>query len=159
SRWAPKSDLSPLAARFKEVRFFVHNWIDAGSSTVRADWDLPALVREAKTVPTSALSLVFGLDPGNVDVVGVPLWSSVAQAAARQIPRANPNVAQLAWLNLRSYKFSIPKLRIEKSPPPDLESAARRVHGQTHVYDQYTFRSIEMCLATSAWQASRIQAL
>jgi hypothetical protein len=177
ARWAPKSDLSPLTARFKEIRFFVHDWIDdrpgmsgpplavpqarpgATDRIVKTDWELPALVHEMKSVPKAALSFVYGLDPGSVDVGGMPLWSTGAEAAARQIAHSNPSVTQLAWLNLRSYKFSMPKLGVEKSPPPDLEAATRRVDGKTHVYDQYTFRSIEMCLASAAWQASRIQAL
>jgi hypothetical protein len=156
----PKSP-QPLAERFRDMKYFVNQWIDVDSADqpLRVDWDVPSLVQQMKRESKTSIVFLYGLDPGAVDLEGKYLWSEGAEKAAREIVKANPAVAHEFWLNLRTYKYAIPKLGIDKAIPPEVLEAAKLYPDGIHDGQQYGFRWKEMCPASATWQAMRLREL
>jgi hypothetical protein len=158
--WNLTAPHPPLGARHDRFRFFVRRWVASGSaSPLRSDWTAAALKERLHAEPARTLSFVFGLDPNEVDLEGRYFWSEGAAAEARSLIAANPAVSQLHWLNLRTYKYAIPALGIDRPWPPWLRTAARQYPAGVHDFAQYVFRSVEMCLGAPAWQRSRLEEL
>src|SRR5204863_9184326 len=100
--------------------------------------------------PAKTLAFVFGIDPGGVDLDGVYL-APPADRTLDDIRRAAPNAALYHWLNLRTYKYAIPILKIDHPPPPEIRKAARHYASGTNEITQYAFKAIEMCIASKEW--------
>jgi hypothetical protein len=98
---------------------------------------------------------VYGLDPGGVDLEGHYL-APPADQALDDIRKAAPNAALYHWLNLRTYKYAIPALGIDRPPPPEIRQGAKQYANGPNEIAQYSFKAIEMCLGSKEWQASRL---
>jgi hypothetical protein len=155
--WTQPLVQTPLAARFDDIRFYVHRWVDASGETI--DWQVDELVERMRSSPARSLVLVYGLDPANVDLRGEYLWSAEASEAARRIVSGNRGVSHLGWLNLRSYKHGIPAMGIDEEPSAAVMRDASAWDGDAHRLDAYGYRAVEMCPAAAPWQASRFREL
>jgi hypothetical protein len=148
----------PLSSRYDRFRFFVRQWVANDSDhPLRTDWTAPALEARMRNEEARSLSFAFGIDPNEVDLEGRYFWSDGALAEIKALVRANPAVAQLRWLNLRTYKYAIPNLGIERPPPPQIRAAAKLYANGVYDFSQYVFKSLEMCLGSEEWQRSRFE--
>ncbi|GAC1351547.1 MAG: hypothetical protein NVSMB1_05620 [Polyangiales bacterium] len=146
----------PLASRYDRYHFFVRQWVeDASIHPLHEDWTAAALRSHMKKEDARTISFAFGLDPNEVDLEGHYFWSDGAMAEMQALVAANPTVAQFRWLNLRTYKYSIPALGIDRPPPPKIREAAKVYADGVYDFPQYVFKSLEMCLGAEAWQQSR----
>ena len=155
--WNIQPTQMPLASRFDHFRFYVRQWVSNDGEALRSDWQPQALRERLAREDARTIQFAFGLDPNEVDLEGKLFWSHGALEEARAIVTANPAVAQLHWLNLRTYKYAIPRLDIRRPPPADITAAAKVYADGVHTFPQYVFESLEMCLGSAAWQASRFE--
>jgi hypothetical protein len=139
----------PLAAGLTEARFYA----------LRPDWQIQPLAAELASTPADVLALVHGWDPSGVDLGGRSLWSEHAEDNLRTALAANPKLSHLAWLNLRSFKYTIPRLGLSARLPDELVGARWQGANGENVIRKQAFEAVEMCLATRAWQDSRKQEL
>ncbi|WP_394830955.1 hypothetical protein LVJ94_31050 [Pendulispora rubella] len=147
-----------LASRYDRFHYFVRQWVANNSAPwLRSDWTASALERRMRDEGARTISFAFGLDPNEVDLEGHYFWSDGALAEVEALVRANPAVAQFRWLNLRTYKYAIPNLGIERPPPPEVRAAAKVYSGGLHDFSQYVFKAMEMCLGAEEWQRSRFE--
>jgi hypothetical protein len=66
----------------------------------------------------------------------------------------------MAWLNLRTFKTAIPRLGLIAELPPDLKHATKQFPAGAQVAEgQWSFKSVDMCLASEGWQQSRLAEL
>jgi hypothetical protein len=150
----------PLAKAYRRFHFFVRQWVaNDAPPALRSDWNAAALLERIRAEDARTISFVFGLDPNEVDLEGHYFWSDGAMAEAKALVAANRKVAQFHWLNLRSYKYAIPKLGIERTVPPEVRGAAKLYANGPNDFSQYVFTALEMCLGASAWQKSRLAEL
>ncbi len=159
--WSLKSPFEPLSKHFDRLHFYVHEWItNDPNNRLQMNWSIPDLVslmQKDTDSENKAIHFVWGLFPGNADLGGVPFFNPESTRKAREILAANPRRAHLAWLNLRTNKFSIPALGLEVPEEQRLLSAAKLHRSGLKEQDQYTFRWVEMCTGAKAWQEFRLE--
>jgi hypothetical protein len=159
AQWPVKGPPVRLADRFDRIDFYVHQWVSLQEDPpLRVDWPEEPLKAAMARTPPRTLVQVYGLDPASVDLGGRVLWSEGAAQKAARIAAANPQVAHLAWLNLRGFKHAIP--RLQQAVPVDdaVRAMAKQYDGQPRDDDHWAYRSLVMCLGSAEWQASRIAA-
>ena len=156
--WRIATPNPPLSSRYSRYHYFVRRWVatDAGDP-MRTDWTAAALEKRMQQEHAGTIAFAFGIDPNEVDLQGQYFWSEGALAEVEALIRANPAVAHFRWLNLRTYKYAIPRLGIERPPPPEIRAAAKLYASGSNDFAQYVFRSLEMCLGAGAWQRSRLE--
>lgn len=146
-----------LSSRYDRFHFLVRQWVAKDAPFLRTDWTADALEKRVREEKPGTIDFVFGLDPNEVDLEGHYFWYDGALAEIKTLVRASPAVAQFHWLNLRTYKYAIPNLGIERPPPPAVRAAAKQYADGIYDFPQFVFKSIEMCLGAEAWQASRFE--
>jgi hypothetical protein len=158
--WKPPAGPAPLAARYRELRYYVHKWLapDSPDDPVRTDWTGEALVAEMQRQPPDAMIHVWGIDPGGNDLRGEYFGEPGAAQLARRVVAANPRAAHFTWLNLRSYKYAVPARGIDEAPSVEVRAMAR-LYPEVNAIAQYTFKAWEMCLGSRGWQRSRMRQL
>jgi len=158
-RWDPPPNGPPLSHVFDGIHFYVHQWISAEDApALRIDWTIDELVERMRREPPGTLQHVYGFDPGGVDLGGEYFWSADGPAKVRAVLGANPRLSHLAWLNLRTYKYAIPRLGLERPLTPRVLAGARRCSSGPPARErQYAYELIEMCLASPEWQQSRLR--
>ena len=159
--WNPRAAHRALGRDFKQLHFYVHQWVaDNGSPALRTDWTIDALAQRMKAEDPATLVFDYGFDPGSVDLGGRYFWSQGARDGVRTVLQANPRVSHMAWLNLRTFKTAIPRLDLTAKLPPELQIATRQFPAGTRIdAGQWSFKSVDMCLASEPWQRSRISEL
>ncbi len=154
--WNVRPGPPPLASRYDALQYYVHRFLDTeGAEPRRVDWDDTALLARVPRESPRTLVQVYGLDWGGIDLRGAYLWSEGAEATWRRLHDASPKVDQLSWLNLRTYKYAIPKMQIDEALPESIVSGLKLYEDGPHEVDQYAFKAKEMCLGSPVWQASR----
>ena len=149
-----------LADRFSRIDFYVHQWISPHDDPpLRVDWTIEQLKSAMRKTPATDLVHVYGFDPAGIDLGGTYFWSDAALNRAKRVIEANPQVCHLAWLNLRTFKYDIPRLRRQVVLTPQIQAMAKRFDGKIREDDNYQYKAIDMCLASAQWQASRIAEL
>lgn len=149
-----------LADRFKRIDFYVHQWISPKEGPpLRVDWTIDQLQAAMRKTPATNLVQIYGFDPAGIDLGGQYFWSDSALSHAKRVLKANPQISHLAWLNLRSFKYDIPRLRRQVPLTPRIRSMAKLFDGKIREDDEYAYKAIDMCLASERWQASRIREL
>lgn len=158
ARWNVAPSNPPLASRYDRFHTFVRQWVSNDSPPpLRTDWPAAALQKRMREEQPRTIAFAFGIDPNEVDLEGRYFWSDGAVAEVEALVAANPAVAQFRWLNLRTYKYAIPKLGIERPPPPEIRAAAKLYADGVYDFPQYVFKSLEMCLGAPEWQRSRFE--
>jgi hypothetical protein len=156
--WKIDANGRPLSKDFVGVSFYVHQWVSAQDPPLRVNWTVEQLVEQMRCEQPARLQYVYGFDPGGVDVGGEYFWSTDTPAKVRAILGANTRLSHLSWLNLRTFKWAIPRLGIEVPlTPAVLAGAKKHPPGVTVAETQYTYKLVEMCLASSQWQESRLR--
>lgn len=159
-RWKVKGPNVRLSDRFNRIDFYVHQWISPKvDPPVRVDWPIGQLQAAMKKTPATDLVQIYGFDPAGIDLGGKSFWSDSALNNVKRVIQANPKVSHLAWLNLRSFKYEIPRLRRQVAVTLQVQSMAKLFDGKIREDDAYAYKSIDMCLASEGWQASRIREL
>ena len=159
-RWKVKGPEVRLADRFNRIDFYVHQWISPSTDpALRVDWTIGRLQDAMRKTPEAVLVHVYGFDPAEIDLGGRCFWSDAALSRVKRVLAANPRVCHLAWLNLRTFKYDIPRLGFKEPLTPDVEAMAKLFEGKTREDDGYAYKAIDMCLASERWQASRIREL
>lgn len=161
AQWNVGATAKPLASRYNDSQFLVHRWIssDGSKSPVREEWDAVSLDAHLKAQPSTALTFVYGLDPGGVDMKGEYFWTDDARDTAKRVGAANPRTGILHWLNIRTYKYAIPAMGIDEPLTAAIRAQARLHDGKLNDIALYTFKAWEMCLGSAEWQASRLREL
>jgi hypothetical protein len=159
--WRPQGSGRPLAAAFDGIDFLVHQFVAAeGEPALRQDWSLPALVAHLRQQSPRTIQFVYGFDPSGIDLGGRYFWSAGAVAKVKEALQANPRLSHLNWLNLRTWKQSIPRLGAAVTPDRNVRADARVLPGGLEPEKgQYQSRSFTMCLAARGWQQSRLREL
>lgn len=158
--WHLEAPNPPLASRYDRYRYFVRQWVaDDATTPLRRDWSRGALEKRMRDEPPRTIAFAFGLDPNEVDLEGHYFWSDGALDEVRALVESNAQVAQFRWLNLRTYKYAIPNLGIERSLPTEVRAAAKQYAKGVNDFSQYVFQSVEMCLGAELWQKSRMDEL
>ena len=158
--WKVKGPKVRLADRFNRIDFYVHQWIsEKDDPPLRVDWTIDQLQAAMKRTPVADLVQIYGFDPAGIDLGGRYFWSDSARSNAMRVLRANPQVSHLAWLNLRTFKYDIPRLRSQVPLTPQARAMAKLFNGKIREDDAYAYKSIDMCLDSEGWQASRIKEL
>jgi hypothetical protein len=157
ARWKPVGSGDTLARHFHRQNFYVHQFVASqGAPALRRDWELPALVEHMKQESPDTIQFVYGYDPSGVDLAGEYFWSEGALAGVRQIIGANRRLAHSQWLNLRTWKRAIPRLGIERPVTGEVKAMLKVFPATTGAADQFSFKSLDACLASAGWQRSRL---
>jgi hypothetical protein len=152
----------PLAERFRRQHFYVHQHVPNRSkpgSSVRLDWELPALVEQMRHESPDTIQFVYGFDPSGIDLAGEYFWSEGALDRVRQVLGANRRLAHLNWLNLRTWKVGIPGLGITRPITREVQAMLKVYPGGTERGKQFAFEALDACLASAQWQRSRLTQL
>ena len=159
-RWKVKGPSVRLSDRFKRIDFYVHQWISPKDGPpLRVDWTVEQLQSAMRKTPASNLVQIYGFDPAGIDLGGRYFWSDSVLKNVKRVLEANPQLSHLAWLNLRSFKYDIPRLHQQVPLTPKIRSMAKLFDGKIREDDNYEYNAIDMCLASEGWQASRIKEL
>lgn len=157
-QWKVNASGVRLAERFDRINFYVNQWVsEKADPPLRVDWSVDQLKAEMQKLDARTLVHLYGIDPGGVDLGGKCLWSEGAEANAKQIIASNPNVSHLAWLNLRTMKTAIPRLKQTIAVTDQTRGMAKLFDGHIRDDNNYSFAAIDMCLADERWQASRLR--
>jgi hypothetical protein len=161
ARWRPVGSGDTLAHHFRRQNFYVHQFVPAqgGGPALRRDWELPALVEQMKGQSPDTIQFVYGYDPSGVDLAGEYFWSEGALASVRQVIGANRRLAHSQWLNLRTWKRAIPRLGIERPVTDQVKAMLRVFPASSAGANQFSFQSLDACLASAGWQRSRLAQL
>jgi hypothetical protein len=149
----------PLARQVRELRFYVHQWLADAGPALRTEWSIDQLSAELAATPEDALAVVHGWDPAGIDLGGRYFWSDGAEQRVTEILRQERSPKHLAWLNLRTFKYAIPRLGLRARPSPELERGAWRGPDGKNIARKYAFEAMEMCLCSDAWQRTRLAEL
>ena len=156
SRWNVSRRHVRLADRFDRINFYVHQWVANENPPLRLNWTVDQLVVEMKGLKPTTLVQLYGIDPGGIDLGARYFWADRAEGKARKIIAANPRISHLSWLNLRTYKTSIPQLRRELPITAIVRDMARQDRSGM-MTEHGAFDAVDMCLACEAWQVSRLK--
>jgi hypothetical protein len=154
--YARSGEPRPLGKTFREARFYVHRFVAEDDPAEREDWSIEPLGAELAKAPADTLAFVYGWDPSSVDLGGRSFWSAEAEDDVRAVLGKNPKLSHLAWLNLRSFKREIPRLGLSVPLPAELSAARWQGASGEHAFRKHAFEAVEMCLASKAWQKSRM---
>jgi hypothetical protein len=157
TRWNLANPRRRLSDDFDRISFYVHQFVADRDEPLRTDWTADRLAPEMLCVNPRTLVHVYGLDPSGVDLGGKYLWSKNAETTTRKVIDANPNVANFAWLNLRTFKTAIPRLNLSASVDQEVRKMAKVYPNGIRHRESYCFKSLEMCPASEDWQASRLR--
>jgi hypothetical protein len=162
ARWKVVGSGHTLRERFRRQHFYVHQFVphrDQPGSSIRRDWELPALVARMTHESPDTIQFVYGFDPSGIDLAGEYFWSEGARSKVEQVLGANRRLAHLNWLNLRTWKAGIPGLGITRPVTPEVQAMLKVIPGAAEPTKQFAFQALDACLASQGWQRSRLAQL